>query len=231
MEPNTGLAWLWQGIITNWMFWAIMGIAGLVGGFLKSRGGKWWPIVYNGLLSAGLVGLIIFTGNLQIKLSMEEKAKTTISNIDNKTRSWLDKFQIVTQNQPGDDVYFRYIATMRNNLKVNICRLKKHDSALIFYASLVTDQKEIDKFSQTEQYRIKQQIGIEMSKLRLGFNIENLSKVGIEKAVPITPNLTETEFMAEIQSMTAGLLIVQSIIEIDKEERISLRKHGAIKPF
>jgi hypothetical protein len=231
MEPSTGWGWLWQGIIANWMFWAIMGIAGLAGGFLKSKGGKWLPILYNGLLSAGLVGLIIFTGNLQIKLSMEEKAKTTINNIESKARTWLDKFQIATQSLPGDDVHFRYIATTPNNVKINVCRLKKHDNALIFYVNLITDKNEIDKFSQTEQHKIKEQIGIEASKLRLGFNVENLSKVTIEKAIPITPNLTETEFMAEIQSMTAGLLIVKSIIEIGKEEKTSLHKRGGIKAF
>ncbi len=219
MEPSTGWGWLWQGIISNWIFWAISLIAGLLGAYLKSKGGKWLPIVYNGLLAAGLVGLIIFNASLQMKLSMEEKAKTTVDNIENKARSWLDKFQISTQSQPDNDVYFRYVATTPSNVKVTIARLKRHDQALVFYARIIVDPKEIDKLSSAQQHKMKTQIIIEMAKLGFAFNLNAPNTVLIQKAIPITPSLTETEFMTEVQSIDAAITIVRNILAIYLEPK------------
>jgi hypothetical protein len=216
--------WLWQGLLSNWVYGLIMLLAGLLAAYAKTTGRKWLPTLYHGLLGAGLAGLILLNINFQHTLSEEIANRVTIQNIQDKVRMWLENSNFVTQKQTNNDAYFQY-AVSKNGINVNVMRLKSHDHIVWVTANLIPPNKEteeaLDSLSTEKSEEVRRELAIAAAQAGVYFDLTSLKACKLEQSLPITDALTEDEFIKAVLSVQRGVILLGGVIN----------KFGLLKNF
>ncbi|MFI5333513.1 MAG: DUF2299 family protein [Candidatus Babeliales bacterium] len=211
-------SWLWQGILTNWIYWGIVAVVGLFGGLIRKKLPALWPMLFHGLLSSALAALIMICLITQHNLSIENQEKVTIENIQNKIRTWFDNAGYSTQPMPPNDKdYFQYriVAPPNINMPIIVKRTKSRDHRLFFQITIVPsrDHKQIiDKLSNRDRDQLVRDEVVGMAQAGVYFEImPSLEKCLLEQYVPITSTLTEDEVLLTVQTMERATLVFNAI--------------------
>jgi len=129
----------------------------------------------------------------------------TTENVQGKVRQWLDAFHLASQELQNPEAYFTYVVTLNNGGKVVIQRLKAFEKYLVFTVRVTPDkpaQTLFESLDLRQRDRLKQELVLDLSRARVAMFVgENLSELGINTRLPITPTLTEAEFIGRLDEM------------------------------
>jgi hypothetical protein len=130
----------------------------------------------------------------------------TPENVQIRVRQWMDTFHWASQEEPhGNEVYFAYVATLANGRKVRIERTKEFPQYITFSGSITSDksaQELVDRLSQLERNRLRWEVSLDLSRARIAMFVdENLRLIVVSTRVPITPTLSEAEFISRVDDI------------------------------
>jgi hypothetical protein len=202
--------WLWQGVLTNGLWWSFVVAGGAVIAIGKAKGWRWvTPILY-GFAASALVLFIIVMAHMWKLFPLEQRItpKTAESNI----RRWVDKFHLAVQALPDNpNEYFTLKVTTLSGKPLLIHQSKALENYLQMQAIISVspeDQKFLTKLSAKEAGFLIGNLRVEMARARVGsFNIGlPLTTFAIVKSVPIV-FLSESAFVQNIDEMELAEVI------------------------
>jgi hypothetical protein len=218
-----------QGIFGTLLYETLLagGVAALIV-FLKARKEKWAGPVMYGLSAFALVFVIGFTMTGHSPLS-RQSTETTSENIESHIRTWADHFGLgVTRKDPPTDPpsEFLYLITTPNNRSILIGRIKKTANYVTVEAVCSPTQSQLDSISKLnpeQREQIKQQVILELSNLRIQFNLSQgtptpLTRITLTTVIPITADFTEATFVGTILDMEHAILVCQTGIPLAIEQ-------------
>jgi len=222
------LSWLWQGLLTSWIFWLLTIGAGFMVGYLKSRGATYLsPIIY-GLLTVVLVTFLGIALNVRDKLVTEQKTVTTTENVQDKIRNWADNFRLKIQNIADNAAYFKYVVTMQGGNPITIVRMKERQNYVILRAMVKPSSKEqtmLSKLSKEQFDELFDYLNLEVARQGLsGSKVDRIHKeIILEKRIPITAGLTEDILIGGLTHIDASIIVLQATVTA------TLRRRGYLK--
>jgi hypothetical protein len=98
--------WFWQGLLTNWVFYILVGGSGGVMIWAKIKQHPWSSPVLYGLCTSALMALTLYTMSAQHEFATEKAAQTNSDNVMQKASDWLDSFRLRVRNAPLMDLIF-----------------------------------------------------------------------------------------------------------------------------
>ena len=99
--------------------------------YMAHSGSLWAAPTIYGLAASALLMIAVVC----VKVVGRPPAKRPVvdsGSIEQVLRSWLDNFRAGVKNDPGPDVYFRYIVTVDSGAKIVVARSNKALSATSF---------------------------------------------------------------------------------------------------
>jgi hypothetical protein len=176
------------------------------------------------------MALALYAFGVHHAFMVDQAAQTTVDNVHDRVRSWLDNFGLTVQNGPADDRLFRYVVTMKNGDQIDISRPKERDRYLVIATSLRASEEEkqlLSKLSEDQSARLQADMTTKAAEAHLAFTNMTVpfDNVYLEKRVPITSSLTEAVFIGSVDEMDAGLVILRttSMMALRKEVRLKQR--------
>ena len=187
--------WFWQALLMGLLlFWVGMLI------FVKSKTVKIVGLVI-------LIGITIFAF---IKVISIQQQITTPQNLQKKVISWLNNFQLSSEDKTDDAAYFRYIIKMQSGSKINIVRLKNQKNYVLLQIVLEPDENILKQLSRAQVEELFSQMKIEIARQKINFMVPDKKhkNIYLEKRIPIGAGLTEDVFISAIDEMdsTAAIL-------------------------
>jgi len=177
---------------------------------------KWIESLMYGFVFIVLSALFITSINVRNIIIKQQESVTTIENIEGKVRSWLDDYQYKTQKiNNNNDLYFQYHVTVSNAVTMDIQRMKSTNHFLTISAvyTFKEIQEHLDKLPKDLMARLLIQMRIETARLGLDIKMPQTPIIEyyvIECNLPINEKLTEADLIKAIQTVEAGVLIVQN---------------------
>lgn len=200
-------------------FLLIAGVPTLLG-VLRKKAPDWAGVVL--YVAAGLaLALVIWGGSLGILRYQNASAITTTQNIEGLVSTWSSRFQLSVKKQHlsgSDGEHFHYVLTLVNGLHVTVIRTVERDDYLTLRGRLKLSDKDVALFnalSPEERAVLGAQLGTELAKHEVGFTYNLPEFVQVERAIPITDQLTESTFIENVNRIDTALMLVKFVFVID----------------
>jgi hypothetical protein len=213
--------WLWQNLLSNWVWEVLMLAVGLLFAWLRHKNVQWLPVLVYGLTGCALTGVIGYTLTGRAILSQRAPV-TTLENIEPNIRKWCDTFGLSVQTLPVTNAHFSVgIIIPMNGRKIMVARLKERDRYLQLQAEITANKEQqatMGKFSVEQNQRTNHEVNLELARSKLGFLIAGsgmdspIRGVVLTKTIPITENLSEAVFMSNIDEMDSGIALADEAV-------------------
>lgn len=211
--------WFVRGLITNFVWWVVAGIGGIVIAFLSKNASAWALPVFYGLIAFAVLSVGMWALRSISKLP-RPRVVTSVDNVEALVRTWLNNFRVGVKNDPVAEAFFRIIATMDNGTQLRVGRPRGDLSGYLIVrgdVALTADElRTIAALPQQELSRIIAEIRLELARAKVGYSGLTLpiTNVAVFKRIPIGEALTEDSFMAKLEEIEAALLAMAAIAYI-----------------
>src|SRR5688500_2106027 len=110
------LSWIGQGLFSEVLGYLVILAGGIVLTWLRKRESPWIvPLMY-GLCGSAIILTIIVM--LTAWRAISPVGNVTSENIQSHVRTWVDKWQLTSRNDPDDKSLFRIAVTAQNGVLV-----------------------------------------------------------------------------------------------------------------
>lgn len=214
-------AWLYQGPIGNWIYdifkWLSIPAVGLLVGYVKERGGAIVdPLVYGLVGAAAMATLIAQIQNLVGTRSRE--APVNAENIEPYIRTWLDHFHLSSAKVNETKCHFLYAIHTKAGVKFAVGRLREFDNYITIFwnwAIPAAEQEKLRALTPAQMKVLRSDLQTAIASANFAFSMNNpLSKLTIERRVPITDTLNEDEFIRGVNAIEVGAYMVLSKVAV-----------------
>lgn len=207
--------WLWESVVGNIVSFLIIIGAGAAIAYLKRKASDWFgPILY-GLVASAVtaVGLFAFAAFTALP---RKQVLVTPENLETNVRMWLDDFGDSVKTKPDQSFHFLLSVTLANGNPVQIGRPKANEKYILVAGTVTLAEEHRKMLAQhpaPERDQITRELAIEFARANLDFSLNDpLTKVEIDSRVPITPGLTEDEFMRHVTDVDRGMILANATI-------------------
>lgn len=145
---------------------------------------------------------------------MVRSSRVTSRNIEQKVKDWADAFRLSRKIETDNKAhYFGLVVELPSKLHVTVRREKARPSYLTLRNRIGMSEKHrvvFDKMTKEKQESVIRAIRLECLRSRIEFHLgKNLEFVCIHKLLPITPDLTEAQFIDSLTEVNfaSGLVI------------------------
>lgn len=215
------LEWLWQGLA----LWVITLLLATLGSFmmayLKATGSRLVSPILYGLATFALTLFIILVLRGMAALPRPQQ-EITPENVESNIRNWLDTFRLAAKKESNPEAYFIFVVTAPNGNPIVVTRTKALDRYITYQATLTVSPQHLeilDKLPEDQSTQLIRELTIELARSRIGFSIvgPGLKGIVLNKALPITNNLTEGTFAQYLDEMDSGLILARETIVLALE--------------
>jgi hypothetical protein len=221
--------WLLQSLLARvvWEMLLIFGV-GTVLGYLKAKMPELAPRILYGLAGATCVATLLFAFTGRAVFS-KEPPETTVDNVEQNVRSWLDWYGVGVTKRSTTDEFFAFSVTMRSGNVLGVARPKDRDRYLILRTSLTSDLTSvIDKMNDLQKARLGDEVMLEMARSRATYHWDPPSGgMDIMKIVPISSALTQDTFASRVEELDAEIELARESVRlsIDRNRPIGSRRN------
>ena len=218
-----------EGLASHWFIWLCSGGTAVTLAALKTFRPQWAPIVLYGL--AGFVGVftLFVMAEVQVRLSDLNRDITIINNkiperspevtpetIEANIREWSNHLGFSTRREPDGDSYFlSYVLTLKNGFHVTVRKTNERENFLTFLGRLrvsATHKKAFEQLPARGQIQFVNNLGLELSRAKIGFSINMPESITIETGVPITSTLTEYSFLEKVSETDLAMVLARGVV-------------------
>ena len=210
--------WLWQGFISNGLWWLAVLLVGIAVAYIRKKYAGWAPPILYGL------GAFLLTAGIMLSIAAWSALPTrqpqiTPDNVETNIRAWLDAFSLATKRLPDQpqNVVFLFEVRPKPDMPILVARTRPLDRYLVIQANIDISPLHkalIEKLTEVERAKLFLELSVELARAKIGYEISfPLSKITVMRRVPITNNLTEDVFIDRIGEVeTAVNLARQSFV-------------------
>ena len=215
--------WLWRGLFSNWVAYAVIIGVGAVLTFLRVKRPHWLNAVMYGLGGAALIA-VIWVCAAGLAAVPRPLPQTTAENVEARIREWTDTFGLSVRKERAEPgVYFVLVANLRNGTPVYISRAKAMDGYLQLQAALSLSQEHqaiVSRLSKGQALRISQELMQEMARFKIGFSLSGvpLQQIRVTRSVPITASLTEETFARNLDEVDSAVMLAKATVSLALED-------------
>jgi hypothetical protein len=215
------LLWLFGNAAWDFLF-AIV-IAGMIA-YLRSKKEKWAAPVLYGLAAFTLILIVGYTLTGRAPLSPPPPQAVMPENVEDNIKVWADHLAMGLQRKNVPDSDFFYYTVTVNNIPVDIYRAKSKPGYLQLESRLnfsPEHQAAMMKLSERDFKQFINQLGLELSRLRLTANLAlsfdektrqpRHATIVVDKAIPIS-NLNEGYFSSECDEVTGAIYQMRAFV-------------------
>lgn len=199
-------------------------------GYLRKKAPENAPVVAYALFGAACIAILIFVITGRSLISKQPLDEVTGDNLEDHIKTWADHLALSLERQPpSEGKFFDYIARIHNADPVEICRVKEKPGYLQFIASIALGpqhQTVLAKMSKKESIKFVDELGLELSRVKMGSSIAfasdpkggNLTQITtiLQKAIPVS-NLNEGYFSQNFDEVTNAIAEVRAITNLEME--------------
>jgi hypothetical protein len=212
---------IWTGIVSNLFYGLLLLGGGTLIAYLRKKQSSWFVPAFWGLGASALILVCIWAWK-GIHSFPERRALITSENVEANIKTWLDEFQVSTKNSPNPSEDFGLVATLMNGDPIAIVRLKDHDRYIVFQTTLTISPEHlamIDKMDSNQRLQLQQDLTTELARAKCDFGLSDpLKTVTLTARIPITPDLTEDEFLSKLDEMDDAIIIARNTIVVDAKK-------------
>jgi len=212
---------VWQGLLSNLLSACIIAGGGILLAYLAATHSRWAAPLLYGLGGATIVSLLIFslTGRPPFSRKLPQ---TTVENIEANIRAWLDYFGLGVQKNTDPEAHFVFLVTCRSGMGLYVARFKSRDRYIAFGSNIEisAEHREIlAALPKEKSGRITEGLAFELAKTGVGFKLDmqtdgTMSKISLQRAILITPNLTEDSFAHYVDQMESNAQVARVAIRL-----------------
>jgi hypothetical protein len=141
-----------------------------------------------------------------------QNSRITPENIEPRITEWLDAFGLTRQKLSEPSCYFAYKVVVQTNVPLVVLRAKNHDRYLTFVSNVGFADEEktlFNNLSEPKKEEFIRGMRLEAAKAEIGTSLDRSSYIWtIERRMPITANLTEADFIQNIDAVNYSVLII-----------------------
>ena len=220
----------WVSWLADWLQIITVMLAVIVasGGALLARGLPGWVIFL--VVIAAVVATLWSVVALVNLFPVLKGTRVTTENVEAHVRSWSDTFGFGVQRVDNPEAYFALALTLGlGGRHAFVARLKKTwERYIIVESSMVmTDEhKNVFKSLSPEQTEIfVEELLLQLAAAgQIGVIDANLGNITLQRRIPITPSLTEDEFIKAVDHVSIGWMIARNAVVL------ALKRHNTATP-
>ena len=214
------MEWVWQGLLTNWLAAAGIGIGALIVAYLKKNHPEWAAVALYGLSALSLLTVSLWAFK-SISILPKEIPQVTPNNVEEHIGKWLDRYELGRRKTSHPDTYFTYEITLRNGTPIILTRPKsEHGDYINLQAGLeVTPEQKavLARVKSGQRDQLLHEFYLEMARTRVnGWLVppDKIEKIVLSRRFPITSSLTEESFIGRIDEISFAMNIVHATIVV-----------------
>ncbi len=208
------LKWLFQGLLTNFIWFALSLILALSLSYLEIlQKGYTKPI----LIGVGSFLLFIAIGSIlrwMVISSNFRHQKVTAKEAKSAIRNWIDQAGLEMKNAPLDHFVFRYFLK-QNGKQIIVSQLKDKPQYLYFQALCTADDNDNNRISNQEggPDSVIRLLRILLAVMKIGYTGIGypLKEMSVFKTFLITNEFNEYQFFEAVKEVEAALVLVLEI--------------------
>ena len=98
--------WIWEGPVSRLIYDTLVLATGGGMFFLRMRQSRWSSPILYGLSASTLAALLLYAVGVHHAFVVSQDEQTTMDNVQERVRSWIDNFGLTSRSNPGNDRYF-----------------------------------------------------------------------------------------------------------------------------
>ena len=214
------LGWLFQAIVAHWVILTL----GFAGAAVLAALKKYWPSVAGPVLygAAGFALVVMSLSTLKelgvVNTLMQEPPIQSDENLEETIRGWADSFGWGTRPLQIENALIAFEVTLFNNaVRISVIQRERLKGFLSIGINIVLSDDQREQFYDLEQDvadLLVRTLRIEMS--RMGMNFSNidvpLTRVSLEKKLPITGSLAQHEFLSTVSQVNRARILYSETI-------------------
>ncbi len=169
--------------------------------------------VFLGIGASALTLFLISALNWQHSFAVDQEARTTPDNVELRVRAWIDNFGLTVRRRSdtASTEFFRYVVTLRNADNIDVVRFKDKDHYIVLTSRLIFPPGEWSRLTPAQVRRASTNIILELTRARINYTPSlNFSQWQLERRMPITATLSESDFIGSIDAMDSALVSIQA---------------------
>jgi hypothetical protein len=216
--------WIWQNLASAFLWELVLIIGGgALLGYIRAK----WPHVASpvmfGVVAAACLGVLsfVFTGHSVLS---KEAPQTTPQNVEENVKAWADHWGLAMQTQPqptNPPSRFTLLIRLPNDDPVVISQLTANNRYLQIQGTissgldLLALSKNLSKDQHIRvQFELMQELALARTVYRLNMAGDDITGVTLTETVPITPRLTEDEFVLLLDEMGSDLNLTRATMAL-----------------
>jgi hypothetical protein len=216
-----GFGGIIQGVLSNIIWWAILGAGVIAVAWLRHKRPQIAPVIAYGLGTAVSIAVLFYAVTGRSLLSVPQ-SHITSKNIESKVVEWTRAagLQVSKQNDPNWD--FQYVIT-KNGHPIGIGVSADREGYLQLQCPLTIAPEHLSilsKLSPEQANEVAQEVILDLSLAKIGFMIQGqpMRQILLQKAVPINDNLTKDTFLSDLDDIDSDFLVARAaaILSIEK---------------
>ncbi|HXX20776.1 MAG TPA: DUF2299 family protein [Candidatus Acidoferrum sp.] len=212
---------IWQGLLSNLLSAFIIAGGGIALAYLEATHSRWAAPLLFGLGGSAIVSLLIFSLTGRPPFSRKQP-QTTVDNVEANIRAWLDYFGLGVQKRTEPDAHFAFIITCRSGMGLYVARFKARDRYIVFGSNIEISAEHrqiLTQLSKEKSGRIAEELALELARTGVGYSLEiqpdgTMTKISLQRAIPITPSLTEDTFIAHTDQMESNAQVAREVVRL-----------------
>jgi len=216
--------WLWQNLISNWIWYLLAILAPVAIGWLTTEGPKW---VVPALCALGAFVLILVAfasikgaqAAFTVRAYLEQQARigVTVDNVEGLVREWSDTFRFSVKKLGAKDAYhWAFELKGPAEMPITVMRDKDLSHYLTVIGSLTVIREHSKLFKtlkKSDADALIAQLRIEMNRLNIGYTgfANPPERFFFVRRIPISPDLTDYRFVTTVNEVTSAVLLVRQI--------------------
>ncbi|MCU1226360.1 MAG: hypothetical protein JWQ42_4453 [Edaphobacter sp.] len=200
------------GIVGSLMATVIVGVFVAV---VSHLGSTWTVPIIHGVLTAMLT-LAICLGVMALRVMPKAYKPTTVNNVEQRIRQWLDNFHLTVKNSPIEAAFFNLRVTTDGGKHILIARSRDGYSEYLQFTSFIgpneDEKKVLLDVSEKEKALSIWDMKLELSRARMGYSgFASLDGFTMFKRIPISRFLDEATVINSVWEMEAMLNAIYAI--------------------
>ena len=190
-------------------------MVGIVVAIVSHLGSPWTMPIIDGIIAAMLT-LAICIGIMALRIMPKSYKATTVNNVEQRIRQWLDNFHLTVKNIPIEAAFFNLRVTTDGGKHILIARSRDGHSEYLQFTSFIgpdEDEKQaLLNISEQGKALVIWDMKLELSRARMGYSgFTSLDGFTMFKRIPISRFLDEATVINGVWEMEAMLNAIYAI--------------------
>lgn len=210
--------WLVQNFISDLLFLGVTAVGAAVIAYLSVRRSRWMVAVLAATLFV-TCAVVIKTSLVLVRYSTSHP-QTEVGDLQNQIEKWARKYRLGLRRDDNEETLFRYRVTrvaMGQPEELIVERPKGDFSDFLDVRSEGPLRgnllKNYETLNEQDRNLLADEISVELARANMEYSVNLPKRIMIQKALPITADLSEFNFLQAMQDVFAAQRLASVVLQ------------------